>query len=81
MLDNVHALALSQGTVPELRRKPKRAPGPRALIDTRAVPRAAVQAALGLAGGDSSRLTFLPDGTVLVNNHPRPAQRTRESPR
>jgi hypothetical protein len=80
MRENVTALTLADGTVPELVRKPRqRAQRPAPLLDVQQVPRDAVAIALQLARGDSSRLTFLSDGTVLVSNAPRPAHRTRET--
>lgn len=78
MLDNVHDLDLGGQPVPKLRRKPRARQSKSPLVDTRSVPRAAVQKALELAGGDASRLVFLPDGAVLVTNQPRQVQPQRE---
>lgn len=81
MRDNVHALSLTEGRVPELVRKPRVRAAPAPLVDMKQVPREAVAIALQLARGDSSRLVFLADGTVFVSNAPRPAHRTQESHR
>jgi hypothetical protein len=78
MLDNIHAVHLSAGKVPDLTREPRASPSAGQLMDTREVPRAALEMALKLAGGDATRLTFMPDGTVMVNNTPRRARRTQE---
>jgi hypothetical protein len=75
---NISAVVLTTGKVPDLTREPRASPEPRQLVEVREVPRAALQVALRLAQGDTSRLIFDPDGTVTVGNSPRPAQRTQE---
>lgn len=81
MLHNIQAVTLSNGRVPDLTREPRASPTVAQLVNTTEVPPAALRAALKLAGGDTSRLTFNTDGTVMVNNRPRPARRTQEPPR
>jgi len=82
MRNNIAALAFTDGRVPpdltRPAREPREPPGP---VSLRQVPPEAVTIALALAHGDSSRLSFLPDGTVLVSNRPRPANRTQETRR
>lgn len=63
--------AVAAGTVRPARR-PRKPPVLDPPIDLATVPLAAVQAALRLAGGDASRLTFdQATGEVTVQNHPR----------
>lgn len=78
MEPNVTALSFTGGRVPRLRKALRATPEPPQLVDVREVPRAAVAVALELAQGDASRLSFLPDGTVMVTNAPRRASRTQE---
>lgn len=81
MQANITAVSLPEGRVPDLTREPRASPEPASPLDVRAVPREALRVALKLAQGDTSRLRFLPDGTVMVDNRPRPARRVRESKR
>lgn len=78
MLNNIQAVQLRAGRIPDLTKEPRASPEPAAPVEVREVPPAALRVALELAGGDTSRLLFLPDGTVMVNNRPRPARRTQE---
>lgn len=79
MRRNISAVSFTDGNVPaDLTKGPRASAAPASLVDMREVPRAALAVALKLAGGDASRLTFLPDGTVMVTNRPRPARRTQE---
>jgi len=81
MRANVTALTLTDGKVPQLTREPRASPAPAQEVEARKVPREALRRALELAQGDPSRLTFDADGTVTVNNRPRPARRTQEHSR
>jgi hypothetical protein len=72
MRDNITAMTFT-GTPTRMRASPVQ----RAQHRTRAtasggVSPAAVAVALKIAGGDPGRLVFLPDGSVLVGNKPRP---------
>lgn len=56
-------------------RKPRRSPSRPLPVTESRIPRAALEAAARIAGGDRSRLVFNPDGTVLIQNAPRKATR------
>ena len=74
MRDNISVLTLTE---PPRRLRP---PRPRAVqrngdvVTYRAHVRAFPYAVI-IAGGDRSRLVFLPDGSILISNHPRPTTR------
>jgi hypothetical protein len=78
VLQNVRAVTLTNGTIPQLTGRPRAPRSTATVVDMTTIPRAAVRAALELAKGDASRLAFLPDGTVLVMNSARRAYRTKE---
>lgn len=60
------------GHVPRYRRPRRRTEAPSSgPVDVRRVNDRVVSEALKLAGGDPSRLRFLPDGSAVVENEPR----------
>jgi hypothetical protein len=81
MLDNIHAVELSAGHVPQLHRKPRARATSVPRMDVQRWPALAVAIALELAQGDSTRLELMADGSVMVTNSPRRATRTKEAHR
>jgi hypothetical protein len=81
MLDNIHGVELTNGVVPDLTRKRPAAHPAAPVVQTTRMHELAVMTALELAGGDSRRLLFMADGTVMVTNRPRQASRTQEGSR
>lgn len=62
------AVVTIRDAVPDLRHKRARKAAIYVAVHQRHIPRAAVDVALRLAGGDPSRLEFCDDGSVLVRN-------------